>query len=329
MQNEIVHRIPEHGSGEFRLGTQVVVREYQRAVFFRDGHALDVFDAGRHTLTTANIPLLDNFLGNIFGSTPFRAEVYFVSMREFPNMKWGTPQPIPFRDSDLGMVRLRGFGTFSMQVNDPQLFVSKMVGGREAYTTDAIQGQLTGLITQAIIDLLGETLKSILDLGRLYDEISAGIKAKVNDSFESFGLDLKVFTIGAITPPEKVQEMIDERTAMGAVGEADFLRYSTARGIREAAAAGGTGGEMTGAGVGLGAGLGMGAAMAQQMQTMGAGGQAAPAVPDIMTLSEAAAYMRVGEEDVLSAIKEGQIKAKKIGKSYRISKQAIEEFLSS
>jgi len=331
MRDEMVHRIPEGGSGEFRLGTQVVVREYQRAVFFRDGHALDVFGPGRHTITTANIPMLDEFLGNIFGSTPFRAEVYFVSMREFPNLKWGTPQPIPFRDSDLGMVRLRGFGTYSMQVNDPQLFVSKMVGGREAYATDAIEGQLTGIITQAIIDLLGETLKSILDLGRLYDEVSAGIKAKVKDSFGSFGIDLKVLTIGAITPPEEVQKMIDERTAMGAVGERDFLRYSTARGIREAAAAGGTGGEMTGAGVGLGAGIGMGAAMAQQFQTMGAGGgaaQTAPAVPDIMTLSEAAAYLRVGEEDVLAAINEGQLKAKKIGTSYRISKQAVEEFLA-
>ncbi len=331
MRDEIVHRIPEGGSGEFRLGTQLIVRDYQRAVFFRDGQALDVFGPGRHTLTTANIPKLDEFLGNIFGSTPFRAEVYFVSMREFPNMKWGTQQPIAFRDSELGMVRLRAYGTYTMQVNDPLLLVNKMVGGREAYTTSAIQDQLSLIIGQSIFDMLGETLKSVLDLGRLYDEISAGVKAKVKDAFASFGLDLKVFALGAITPPEEVQKMIDEATSMRAVGERDFLRYSTARGVREAAAAGGGGGDLTGAGVGLGAGIGMGAAMAQQFQTMGAGGgaaPAAPAAPDIMTLSEAAAYMRVGEDDVLAAINEGQLKAKKIGTSYRISRKAIEEFLA-
>lgn len=336
MRDELVHRIPDGGSGEFRLGTQLVVRDYQKAVFFRDGNALDVFGAGRHTLTTANVPMLDSFLGNIFGSTPFRAEAYFVSMREFPNMKWGTKQSIVFRDTDLGMVRLRAFGSYTMQVGDPQLLVNKMVGGREAYSTDAIQEQLSDLISQAILDLLGEQLKSILDLGRMYNEISAGVKAKVKDVFASFGLDLKLFALGAITPPEEVQKMIDESTAMRAVGERDFLRYSTARGVRDAAAAGGGGGELAGAGVGLGAGLGMGAAMAQQLSTMGAGGgapaggaPATPVVPDIMTLSEAAAYLRAGEEEVLAAITAGQLKAKKIGTSYRISKQSIEDFLNS
>jgi excisionase family DNA binding protein len=277
--------------------------------------------------------MLDKFLGNIFGSTPFRAEVYFVSMREFTGMKWGTAQPIVFRDSDLGMVRLRAYGTYTMQVNDPLLLVNKMVGGREAYTTDAIQEQLAQIIGQTIFDLLGETLKTILDLGAMYNEVSAGVKAKVKDSFNSFGLDLKIFAIGAITPPEEVQKMIDERTAMGAVGERDFLRYSTARGIREAAAAGGTGGNLTGAGVGFGAGMGMGAAMGQQFQTMGRGGEAAggpaaaPVAPDVMTLSEAAAYIRAGEEDVLAAINAGQLKATKIGTSYRITKKAIQDFL--
>ena len=213
MRDEIVHRIPEGGSGEFRLGTQLVVRDYQRAVFFRDGQALDVFGPGRHTLTTANIPMLDNFLGGIFGSTPFRAEVYFVSMREFPNMKWGTQQQIAFRDTELGMIRLRAYGTYTMQVNDPLLLVNKMVGGRGAYTTDAIQDQLSQIIVQSIFDLLGETLKSILDLAAMYNEIAAGVKARVKDAFNSFGLDLKVFALGAITPPEEVQKMIDEATS--------------------------------------------------------------------------------------------------------------------
>src|SRR5215210_5862161 len=122
--DEIVHREPESGSGEFRLGSQLVVRESQRAVFFRDGKALDVFGPGRHTISTNNIPLLTGLLGIPFGGkSPFTAEVYFVAMREFTGMKWGTPQPLVFRDQDFGMVRLRAFGTYSIRVADPQLFV--------------------------------------------------------------------------------------------------------------------------------------------------------------------------------------------------------------
>src|SRR4051794_22318787 len=129
--SEIVHRIPEYGSGEFRLGSQCVVRESQRAVFFRDGKALDVLPPGRHTISTANIPLLTGLLGIPFGGkSPFTAEVYYVNMREFTDMKWGTPQPVLLRDKDFGMVRVRAFGTYSMRVADPQLFVNQIVGPR-------------------------------------------------------------------------------------------------------------------------------------------------------------------------------------------------------
>ncbi len=109
---QIIHRVPEGGSGEFRLGSQLVVRESQTAVFFRDGKALDVFGAGRHTLSTANIPLLTGFLSLPFGGkSPFRAEVIFVNMADLINMKWGTMEPVTFRDTEFGMVRLRAFGT--------------------------------------------------------------------------------------------------------------------------------------------------------------------------------------------------------------------------
>src|SRR5215212_11732208 len=118
--DELVRRIPEQGSGEFVLGSQLVVRENQRAVFFRDGKALDVFEPGRHTISTNNIPLLTTLIGLPFGGkSPFTAEVYFVSMREFTDMKWGTAQPLVYRDTELGMVRLRAFGTYSMRVADP------------------------------------------------------------------------------------------------------------------------------------------------------------------------------------------------------------------
>ena len=333
---EMVRRLPQYGSGDFRLGSQVIVREFQQAVFFRDGKALDTFGPGRHTITTANVPLLSQLIGLATGGkTPFTAEVYFVSMREFLDQKWGTAEPIALRDSDLGLVRLRAFGTYSIQVQDPALFVNKIVGAQGLYETPQITQFLRGIVIAKMTDLLGEIKKGLFDLPALYDEIGAGTKAKVQDDFSNLGVQLKTLYVNSISPTEETAKAIDERAAMGAIGDMQkYLQYQTALGIRDAAKAGGETGGVAGAGVGLGAGLGMGAVMAQTMgQAMAPqAGQPAPAAaaaPEVMTLSEAAAYMRVGEEDVLASIQAGELKAKKIGTSYRISKKAVDEFLSS
>ena len=336
-KEEMVRRLPEYGSGDFRLGSQVIVREYQQAVFFRDGKALDTFGAGRHTITTANLPVLSRLIGlATSGRTPFTAEVYFVNMREFLDQKWGTSEPIPLRDVDLGLVRLRAFGTYSLQVNDPALFVNKIVGGQGIYDTRQITRFLRGIVVSKMTDLLGELGKGLFDLPALYDEIGAGTKAKVQDDFANLGIQLKTLYVNSISPTEETAKAIDERASMGAIGDMQkYMQFQTARGIRDAAQGSGEAGNLTGAGVGLGAGVGMGAAMAQAMgQSMSgasqqSGGESASSVPDIMTLSEASAYMRVGEEDLLAVIQSGELKAKKIGTSYRISKKAIDEFLSS
>src|SRR5512143_582917 len=157
---EMVHKVPEVGSGDFRLGSQLIVRESQAAVFFRDGKALDTFGPGRHTIETANVPLLVNLIGMAFsGKSPFKAEVYFVNLREFLDQKWGTSEPIAMRDPDLGMVRLRAFGTYSMQVRDPQLFVNNIVGTRGLYDTSDIAGFLRSIIVSRLTDLLATTGK--------------------------------------------------------------------------------------------------------------------------------------------------------------------------
>lgn len=332
-QNEMVRRLPEYGAGDFRFGSQVIVREHQQAVFFRDGKSYDTFGAGRHTITTANLPLLASLIAAVTeGRTPFTAEVYFVSMREFLDEKWGTAEPISLRDSDLGLVRLRAFGTFSMQINDPALFVNKIVGAQGLYQTPQITRFLRGIVVSRMTDLLGEMGRGLFDLPALYDEIGAGARAKAQDDFANVGIQLRTLYVNSISPTEETAKAIDERASMGAIGDMQkYMQFQMARGVRDAAQAEGGGG-LAGAGVGLGAGVGMGSAMAQMMgQMAGAGGaQAAPAaVPDIMTLSEAAVYMRVGEEDVLEVIKAGELKAKKIGSSYRISKAAIDEFLKS
>ena len=153
---ELVHRIPENGSGDFALGSQLIVRESQQAVFYRDGKALDTFGPGRHTLETKNIPLLGGLINLPFGGrTPFTAEVYFVSMRDFTDLKWGSAQPLVYRDTELGMVRLRAFGTYSLRVRDPQLFVNQYVGQQGSVTTGSSEDFFRGLILSEFNDLLG------------------------------------------------------------------------------------------------------------------------------------------------------------------------------
>jgi membrane protease subunit (stomatin/prohibitin family) len=234
----IIHRIPEQGSGEFRLGSQCVVRESQQAVFFRDGKALDLLGPGRHTLTTANIPLLAGLLSLPFGGkSPFRAEVVYVNMREFIDMKWGTPQMLPFRDKDFGIVRLRAFGTYAMQVSDPQLFVNKIAGTQGVYTTDRLEEYLRGMLVSRFADLLGETLTSVLDLTGKYDELSAAVRVKMVDDFAALGTVLKAFYITAVTVPEEVEKAIDERAQMGAIGDLNaYMRFKAARAVGDAAA---------------------------------------------------------------------------------------------
>ncbi len=205
MRDELVHRFPESGSGDFRIGSQVIVREGQAAVFFRDGKALDAFGPGRHTITTANIPLVTGLLGKLFNDrTPFTAEVYFVSMREFPQFKWGTPQPVPIMHPGVGLGAslLKAFGTFGLQISNPQQFVAQFVGAQGTYDFADIRDRLVGLIIQALRDLLGELKKSAFEVQGLTQEIAAGVRAKASDDFAALGLTLKAIVIQSISPSE-------------------------------------------------------------------------------------------------------------------------------
>ena len=334
MKDEIVHRFPEQGIGDYRIGSQVIVRESQAAVFFRDGNALDVFRAGRHTITTANIPLLTSFIGKAFNDrTPFTAEVYFVSLREFANEKWGTPQPIIVRNPGmgLGVALLQGFGSYSFQVKDPQQFVTQIVGTRGTYRTIEIEERLRSMLLSKLQDVLGETTaaSSVVELIGLTEEIGAAVRAKAQDDFEAIGMTLKTFYIGNLKPSSKsAQELRD----MGMLDMATYTQLQAADAMRDAAQNPSGGAGLT---AGIGAGMGIGNLMQQAtsgaMQGQsGSGAKAAAAgIPDVMTPSEAASILKVSEEDVLAAINDKSLKAKKMGSAYRISKAALEEFLKS
>lgn len=277
---EIVHRWPAYGSGEIRLGAQLVVRESQSAVFFRDGRALDVFAPGRHTLTTLNLPLLGQLVNLAFGGqTPFQSEVYFVNMRTFTQLRWGTVSPVVFRDKELAMVRLRAHGLYTMRIQDPQLFVNTVVGTEHRYDTETVGDWLRDFIVARFNDTLGEVVETVLDLPQHYDELGAAVKARLQEDFGRYGMELIDLVIEAIVPPEEVVRMIDQRAAMEAVGDQQrFLLYRTAQAIGDMPAAGGEGGGAAAAGAGIGAGIGMGAAMAHAV-TGAMGGQQQGAQP--------------------------------------------------
>ena len=311
MNDEIVHRFPEDGIGDYRIGSQVNVRESQWAVFFRDGNALDVFNAGRHTIATANIPKLIDWIGKAFNDrTPFPAEVYFVSRKEFANQKWGTPQPIIVRNPGmgLGVALLQGFGTYSFQVKDAEELLRTM-------------------LLSKLQDVLGETgaKNSVPEMIGLTEEIGAAVRAKSKEDFEAIGLTLKTFYVGNLKPSDKsAQELRD----MGMLDMATYTQLQAADAMRDAAKNEGGGAGLT-AGIGAGMGIGnlMGQALQGGMQSGGAGGGAK--MPDVMTPAEAAQFMKVTENDILDAIKEGSLKAKKVGSAFRISKDNLESFMNS
>ncbi len=261
--DDLVLRVPQTGWGDIRLGSQLIVGESQNAVFFRDGKALDTFTAGRHTLTTANIPLLINLLGKAFnGESPFKASVYFVNMIDMLDQKWGTTQPIALRDPDLGMVRLRAFGAYSFKVADAQRFVAQIVGQRGLYSTSEITNWLRGQIVSMLTDLLGETKAGLFDLPSLMEELGVALKAKMSDRFEQVGLQLKQIFIESISAPEETLKAIDERAAMGAIGDMQkYMQFKAALAMGDAAKASGQGGGGMSEGLGLGAGIGMGAGL--------------------------------------------------------------------
>jgi excisionase family DNA binding protein len=335
MQGEIVHRFPEEGYGAFHIGSQVIVREPQRAVFFRDGHALDTFGPGRHTITTANIPLLIDLIGKAFNDrSPFTAEVYFVAMKEFADQKWGTPQPILVSNPGMGfgVALLQGFGTYSFQVSDPQQFITQIVGVQGTYRTTEIEDRMRLMLISKLQDILAETAqkKSLVDIIALTEEIGAGVRAKAQDDFKAIGLTLKSFYIGNLKPSDKSAE---ELRAMGVLDLNTYTQLQAADAMREAASNPSGGAGLT---AGIGAGMGIGNVLSNSLQGVGNQNQAAnsqvPAaasIPAVMTPSEAAVILKVSEEDVLGAIKSGQLKAKQLGSAYRISKESLEEFLKS
>jgi membrane protease subunit (stomatin/prohibitin family) len=250
---QLVHRLPQEGSGEIKWGAQLTVRESQAAVFFYKGKAVGAFGPGRHTLKTGNIPILTKIASIPWGmKSPLRAEVYFVNLKVFTNLKWGTRDPVAYKDAELGLIRLRAFGVFNLQVVQPALFINSLVGTQGVFSTEAVEEYLNLVIVSRFNDYMGQTLDSLLNLPAKYDELSEGLSKRLEEDFGRFGIRLTQIYINAITPPPEVQQAIDDRSRMGVFKDMEkLMQMKAAMAMEKAAAADG------GAASGMGAGLGL------------------------------------------------------------------------
>jgi len=262
----MVARMPPEGTAALVSGSQLIVQEGQNAAFFHDGKPTDMFRAGRYNLTTQNLPVLSKLLNlATLGPSPFRSYVYFVAMKTFTDLGWGTPTPILFRDTEFRMVNLRAHGAFAVRIANPRVFLHTLVGSQGLATTFALQEYLRKIIVSRFAQTLPTLLTTILDLPQHYEEISTRVKKAVYESFEQYGVELVDLLIEAITVPPEVQEAINRAAGTRAVGRDElghYERVSRTDALRDAAKQPGSG---AAAGLASGMGVGAGIEIAREM----------------------------------------------------------------
>lgn len=251
----------DRGGKEIMLGAQLTVRESQVAIMVNEGKLADVFQPGRYTLSTQNMPIMTALQSWKYGfNSPFKAEVYFVNTHLFLDQKWGTSNPVMMRDSEFGMIRLRAFGNYSFRVSEPVTFLKEVFGTSAYMTVEGVNGQIKRTLVSGLSDALAQSKIPALDLAANYDELSQYALQTLAPRIESLGLKLESFLIENISLPDEVEKAIDRRTSMGVAGNLhQYTQYQTAEAIRESA-------NNPGGAAGMGAGLGVGAIMSQVMQ---------------------------------------------------------------
>lgn len=276
-RDTIVWRFPRQGN-EIKMGAKLVCREGQAAVFENEGKIADVFQPGTYTLETQNMPILSDLKGWKYGfNSPFKAEVYFVGTRLYTDMKWGTQEPVTVRDAEFGMVRLRAFGTFALQVTDPAALLRQLVGTDPNFTTEEVQDFLREKMVSEVGTALATSGVPMLDLAANQQKISETLAGTLTTAFADMGVAIPKFIIQNISLPPEVSAALDKRTQMGVLGNLDqFTKFQAATAITEAAQ---NPGGLAGAGVGLGAGVAMGQAMTAAMQPAAAAPAAAAPPP--------------------------------------------------
>ena len=322
---------------EIKNGAQLIVRESQIAQFMYLGQYGDAYQPGKHSLTTGNVPVLTSLKGWKYGfETPFKADVFYVTTRLFTGNKWGTANPVMMRDADFGIVRLRAFGTYDFRITHPQRFLKEVAGSDFHFRLDEFADTMRSRLVSVFSEALAEAKVPALDVASRYSELGDALLPLINPALAAkYGLEMTAFVIENVSVPPEVEAAIDKRSSMGAVGNLnDYVKFQMAEGMANGQGGGGSAAEMA-----------MGFAMANQMiqqpggmlgaqaTPVAAGGQAvavaAPAALQLLSPAQAGELLGVSEVDVVAALDAGDLKGKKIGATWRVSRSAIDEFLKS
>jgi membrane protease subunit (stomatin/prohibitin family) len=272
-RDTLVWRFERHGN-EIKYGAKLTVREGQTAVFVHEGQLADVFTPGLYELQTNNMPILTTLQHWDHGfQSPFKSEVYFISMTRVTDLKWGTKNPIITRDPEFGMVRLRAFGSYALRVADAGKFMTEIVGTDGEFTTDEIAFQIRNIVVQEVSRVLAASNIPVLDMAANTADLAKLVTQAIAPGIAAYGLAIPELYIENISLPEEVERAMDKRTSMGIVGDlSKYMQFSAAEAMTTAAANPGAAGSAMGMAVGMGLGGGAGPWGA-------APAQAAPAAP--------------------------------------------------
>ena len=337
-RDTLSYRFPDQDR-EIKRGAQLIVRESQVAQFVYLGQFGDTFAPGKHELITENIPILTDLRGWKYGfESPFKADVYYVNTRLFTGNKWGTANPIMSRDQDFGIVRMRAYGTYDFRIVEPKMFLKEVAGTDHQFRLDEFADTMRSRIVSVFSEGVATARIPVLDMATRYSEVGEALLPVINPVFTGkYGLEMTSFVVENVSVPPEVEQAIDKRSSMAAVGNLnDYVKFQMAQGL-----------EKGGAGVGgAGAELAVGLAMAQQMMNQSGGilGQStppvagpqatappagSPGIPDLLGVADVAKLLGVSDDDVMATITAGELKAKKIGSTYRITRAAVDDFLHS
>ncbi len=325
-RDTLSYRFPDEDKA-IKNGAQLIVRESQVAQFVYLGEFGDTFLPGKHTLTTDNIPILTKLKSWKYAfNSPFKADVYYVITRLFTGNKWGTSNPVMLRDADFGVARVRAFGTYDFKIVEPKTFLREVAGSDHNFRLDEFADTMRSRIVSLFTDAIASAKIPVLDVASRYSELGDALLPMINPAVTAkYGLAITSFIVENVSVPPEVEAALDKRASMTAIGNLnDYVKYQMAQGM----AAGGSGGGAAGTAAELAVGFGI----AQQMMQQGfAGGAAAPTVaaaPELLGPAEAAKALGVSEADVMAVLESGELKGKKIGASWRITRAALNSYLS-
>jgi excisionase family DNA binding protein len=314
-------------------GAQLIVRESQVVQFVYLGEFGDTFGPGKHSLTTDNIPVLTRLKSWKYGfNSPFKADIYYVTTRLFTGNKWGTANPIMMRDDDLGIVRVRAFGTFDFRVVDPKMFLKDVAGSDQNFRLDEFADTMRSRIVSVFADALATAKIPVFDVASRYTELGEALLPLINPVIKAkYGLEMPSFILENVSVPPEVEAAVDKRSSMAAVGNLnDYVKFQMAQGMEKGGSAGGVATEMA-----------VGLAMAQQMMQQGLAQPVSPkpaaggagvggegGLPELLSPGDVANLLKVSEGDVLAILDAGELAGKKIGSTWRIKRSALNEYLA-